>query len=641
MNKRIQSPLLFLFFLGYFAFGQSGSDFPVLTMPKELAENSNMVIRHHELQVEVESIDEMTVTHKTIVTVLNKVGHRYVNTFVHYDNHTKVNDASARIYDANGKEIKKFKKRDFTDVSAVDGSTLYSDSRVLYIDFTPVSYPYTMEFEYEYETSTTALIPRWNPIPGYYIGVEKSIYTVAYPTSLGLQKKEKNFAGYSIEDKSTEGEVSYIAKNLEPIEYESLSPSINSLRPYLMISLNNLTMDGVEGSYTNWNEFGQWMYDHILQGKDQVDVATQEKIKALTANAKTDIEKAKIVYKFMQDKTRYISVQVGIGGIQPIAANQVDKVGYGDCKGLTNYTKALLDVVGVKSYYVHVQADPDEVISFEKDFASLEQGNHVILNIPNGEEDLWLECTSQSKPFGYLGSFTDNRDVLVVTSEGGVIKKTPSYLNDQNLRTTIAKIQLDPNGNLTSEVDITSKGVRYDARYELETEPLSELKKFYKSAVWEYNNNLEIKSVAHKNDRDSIVFNEKVALDIANYATISDTDYLIKVNVFDRNTFVPKRYRDRKYGLKIERGYKDIDQYTFQIPEGYQIEALPPEKIIKNKFGEYMVNFKKVDDKTFTYQKSLLIKAGEYPKEDYKNYRKFRKSVAKYDNIRISLTKKP
>ena len=126
----------------------------------------------------------------------------------------------------------------------------------------------------------------------------------------------------------------------------------------------------------------------------------------------------------MQDRTRYIGVQVGIGGIQPIAANQVDRVGY-EIAGSDKLHKALLNVVGVKSYYVHVEAGTDDNISLENDFASLAQGNHVILNIPNGNIDIWLECTSRTSPFGFLGDFTDDRDVLVITPEDVIKEHQP------------------------------------------------------------------------------------------------------------------------------------------------------------------------------------------------------------------------
>ena len=83
-----------------------------------------------------------------------------------------------------------------------------------------------------------------------------------------------------------------------------------------------------------------------------------------------------------------------------------------------------------------------------------------------------------------------------------------------------------------------------------------------------------------------------------------------------------------------------MSKYNYKIPEGYSIGVLPEPKIIETKFGMYKVVFQKLDDTTFTYAKTMLIKAGEYPKEEYKNYRRFRKSIAKYENIRILLNKK-
>ena len=378
------------------------------------------------------------------------------------------------------------------------------------------------------------------------------------------------------------------------------------------------------------------MYTSLLEGRDVIDETTKNKILDLVKEAKSPIEKAKIVYQFMQNKTRYISVQVGIGGWEPIAANQVDQVGYGDCKGLVNYTKALLDVVGVTSYYTVVYAD--EKRNLDKDFASI-QGNHVILNLPIEGKDIWLECTSQTMPFGFLGDFTDDRDVLVVTPEGGFIKRTTIYDDETNLQTTLGKIELTPKGDVIASINRVSKGLQYDDKSYLDTFTEEELIKNYKSRTWSYNNNLEINAHRLKNDIKNVVFTEDLEVSIANYASVNDTEYLFRVNIFNTENEVPKRYRNRNLPLKISSGYKDVDECEIKFPENYKLNYTPQNKELVTKFGTYKISFKIIDEQTLSYKKEIIIKEGVYPKEDYNKYRSFRRSISKLENLRIALTK--
>ena len=628
--------ILLALFLVSSLFSQK-TNYSSLLISTELKEDANAVIRDNSIEITIDNVDEMTVHKREVITILNKLGDSYANIYENYDNDTKITKLSAYIYDSKGSQLKKYSKNKFIDVSAVSGGTLYSDSRVKYVNYTPVSYPYTIVFESEYKTSSTGFIPSWYPISGYYISVEKSSYKLNNPNNLIIRKKEKNFDSFSIDDFSSEFNVFYSLNDQASIKYENKGPSSLNLFPFVKIASNFFSIKGVQGSASNWGEFGVWEHNNLLKGRDQLNNATIVKIKELVKGVNDPIKKAKIIYAYMQNKTRYISVQVGIGGWEPIDANQVDKVGYGDCKGLTNYTKALLDVVGVKSYYTLVYANNKRNI--DKDFASL-QGNHAILNIPNNGDDIWLECTSQTAPFGFLGEFTHDRDVLVITPKGGIIKRTTAYKNETNLQVTKAEIQLDKTGSLTANVNTTSKGIQYDDKYYYETFTKEELVKRYKSNVWSYNNNLEIITAELKNDKENVVFNEDVKVSIKNYASINEQEYLFRVNVFNKNTYVPKRYRSRKLPLKISRGYKDVDSYTIKIPKEYALSVLPSEKMLSTKFGTYKVTFTKIDDSTFKYDKSLLIKEGVYPKEEYKLYRSFRRSIAKYENLRIAIIKK-
>ena len=609
-------------------------------IPDELTEDANAVVRNSIIEITIKGIDKMVVYEKEVVTVLNELGNDDARIAKRYNNDTKITKLSAKIYDALGKQIKKYSKRKFSDVSAISGETLYSDERVKYVDYIPVAYPYTVVFESEYKNSSTGFIPRWLPTKEYYVGIEKSQYKLNNPLKIIVRTKKKNFKNYPIQDKSSEFNLHYIFENQRAIKPEALTIASRDLMPYLIVALNNFSLKGVKGYASNWKEFGKWENNNLISGRDILEPATVTKIKDLVKDVDNPIEKAKLIYEFVQNKTRYIGVQVGIGGWKPILANQVDKVGYGDCKGLTNYTKALLAAVGITSYYTLVYAK--QKINIDKDFATF-QGNHAILNIPaselSGGNDVWLECTSQTIPFGFLGDFTDDRDVLVITPEGGVIKRTPSYKNETNLQTTKATIRLDEKGTIQATLVRVSKGLKFDNRYHYDRYPKEELIKHYKSKVWSYNNNLEVESVKLKNDKEQVVFTEDFSISIEDYATVTDEEILFRVNFFNKNSFIPKRYRNRKLPLQISRGFKDEDDSIIEIPKGYQVETLFEDKSIINKFGMYQISIDKIDEHHIKYKRTLFIKEGLYPKEDYKAYRAFRRKVAKNDNLRIALIK--
>ncbi len=94
----------------------------------------------------------------------------------------------------------------------------------------------------------------------------------------------------------------------------------SEMYPQLKMGLEHFNIEGVDGSAKNWKEFGQWYADKILVGTDVLPEETKVKIRNLVGDEKNTIEKAKIIYKYMQEKTRYVSIQVGIGGWKPMYA---------------------------------------------------------------------------------------------------------------------------------------------------------------------------------------------------------------------------------------------------------------------------------------------------------------------------------
>lgn len=630
----ISKQFLLIFFWFISLFSVNAQDESLLnsnTIPLTLKINANAVVRSESIHIEIKDYDEMVYTNQRIVTILNKEGNNRLGAYQHYDKNTNIKKLDARIYNSQGEEIKKFREKDFLDVSAVSGGTLYSDNRVKYLNYTPTNYPYTILFNVEVVYKSTAFLPSWRPIEGFYTSTENAEYKITDLSNTKVRIQTLNFENYNIKKQS---EYHFIATNLKPIKREAYSPSFKTYAPYLNATLTDFNMEGVRGVNNNWQDFGKWMYDELISGTEALPQKVKDEIKVKAASATTNKEKAKIVYEYMQNKTRYISVQVGIGGWKPMLAEEVDRLGYGDCKALTNYTKSLLAEVGVDSYYTVVYGGND-IVDIDKNFSSL-QGNHVILSIPNKEDYLWLECTSQTSPFAYNANFTDDRDVLIVTPEGGKIVHTKVYAAEENTTETNAKIQLEATGDIMAEVEIVSKGTRYSEHYYLEKELEKDQKLHYKE-YFNSINNLEFHAISFNNDKEDIVFAEKLDVQATNYASKVGERILLKPNVFNEEEYVPPRYKNRNLPFQIKRGKVTINTFEIAIPETLEVEALQDTVSITNKFGTYHFSITRKDEKTLLLKRKLKLFKGNYSKEEYKEFRDFLLQIVKHDKSKIVL----
>ncbi|PPK97056.1 uncharacterized protein DUF3858 [Nonlabens xylanidelens] len=596
-------------------------------IPAELLKNANAVIRKNNISIVIKDFDDVEVTTDRVVTVLNKKGLSDINAAESYDEDTKVDEIEATIYDAVGNKVVRIKEKDFKDVSAVSNGTLYSDNRVKYLDYTPRDYPFTIHFTSTVEYSTTAFLPSWVPLEYFYVSTQSSNYQVINNSGIEVKFKESHLDDYAI---TKNGNLNYTATNLTALVPQAYSPGFDTYGPIVKIAMKEFNMKGVAGVNNDWKDFGKWMNDELLSDVGELPKEVIDEVKTLTKDAKSQREKAKIVYEFMQERSRYISVQVGIGGWKPIDAMSVHNVAYGDCKGLSNYTKALLNEVGIESHHAIIYGDSN-IRSVDKSFSST-QGNHMILYVPqlDDEKNIWLECTSKTNPFGYIAGWTDDRDALVVSDAGGEILHTTVYETKGNLQKSKAQVKLKADGSLTATIKQEVNGYQYFFKDKLDNYSNKEVISYYNN-YWNHLNGISI--IDHKfiNNKDAVVYSEELELNVNKYSSKAGDLILFQPVVFNRNTNVPKKVQDRKLGFEIDRGYIDKDHYIIEIPMEYQIDVLPKIIDIENKFGKYSLKVELTKDGIVQVKRELKMNKGKFSAADYEAYRSFRKKISKAD----------
>ncbi len=634
MNKNIK--LLFslmIVLLGQqIAFAQN--DYDVSLIPDSLKQNARAVVRvdNEELEITDEKQAKLNITYA--ITILNKNGNNDALLTVNYDKFLKVNNISGTVFGENGKKIKNIANSDIHDFSAISEFTTYEQSRIKAIDPEIRNYPFTVEYKYQIILKGTLQLPEWHPVNDYDVSIQNSEFKVIVPDNINIRYLEKNVpTPIQIDSDSKNTIYLWTAENIKPLKEEPFSGPLSAFTPTVRLGMNEFWIGGNYGDASTWNSFGKWIYS-LNEGRNILPPETTEKLKSLVSTASSKADSVKILYNYMQNNTRYVSVQVGIGGWQAFEAETVDRLGYGDCKALSNYMQSILSSVGIKSYYTVVYAGAGEP-NIDVNFPS-NQFNHVIVCVPDKNDSIWLECTSQNIPCGYLGSFTDDRDVLVIKETGGELVHTPKYTKDDNKLITHGTVYLQADGSAQAAILRKHSGLFYDkTRSIVYSDDTDKKKQLY----YTYNiPQFTIKSFQLDEQKSSSPYIiENSNLDLEKYGTKMGPNILLPVNLMNKIDAVPKKLKNRLSDVLIQRGYTKTDSIQYILPTGYKCSGLPENKTIDSEFGQLSTQYF-INNDSLLYIRNFILNKGRYPKENYQQLIDFFEKAVKVDDQRVMLT---
>ncbi len=607
--------------------------YPVSQIPDEMKKGMYAVIRHKEVRLDIQSISSSSYYIKQVITILNPKAKDYATIAVGYDKLRMIKLLKATVYDANGNEVKKLKQSDIQDRSDFDGYSLLSDNRTKSADLSQTIYPYTVEFEYEVQFKYLYSAPDFFLYRDDEVSSQQVIYSVRYPADL-----EPRYKLYKIEKPALEkldngsSQMKWKFENIIPQRFEKNSADFEKIVPNIKVSPDEFEFGGYFGKMNTWKNYGLWQYK-LNEGRGVLPEATKQKVKELTKGARTNEEKARLLYEYLQNKTRYVSIQLGIGGLQPFEAKTVDETGYGDCKALSNYMVSLLQEVGIKGYYTTIMAGEGES-AVDTEFPS-DQANHVIVTVPNGADTLWLECTSQTNPFGWMGKFTDDRHALMVTEQGGFLVKTPAHPAERNIQSRLAEVELDLVGNAKAKVRTRYMGLQYenDGLNFVVNKQFDDQKKWLQRTT--QIPSFDVGKFSMKSTKDKVPsVDVETELILNRFATVSGKRIFLTPNLMNRSGYIPEKLEQRKTTIVRRMPYIDLDTIRYKLPEEIYPEFVPEKVSIKSRFGEYESTYK-IEQGSLIYIRRVKMNKGEFPADSYNELTDFYKSINKADATKM------
>jgi len=609
------------------AIAQTGV-YSLTDVPEAVKKNADVIVHRENIDVDIQGAEKFAIKVDKIFTVVDESAKRELLFQQYSSKNISIEDAEIKVYDAMGKQTARYRKKDMS--TAAVGEGLIEDGYVTYYYVPAASYPITLEFKYEVKIKGTLNIPDYT-IAEENEGVVESDYTVHVLPGLGFRYKAKHT---DIQPAiSNEGDVKtykWGVKNLEPIKDEKGAVESRDRYPHITFAVDRFSYYGLEGDLSSWKNFGSWI-GNLYNGLDNLPPDRQQFFVDLVKDATSNKEKIARIYHYLQENFRYVSIQLGIGGLKPFPADFTDKKKYGDCKGLSNYMKAALKSVGIKSYVAIINAEYDKE-PVDPDFPE-NAFNHVILCVPDQKDSVWLECTSSSNDFNELGTFTENRYALLITDEGGVLVPTPQSRSSSNTLAATTTITMSDDLSGFTETVFTTKGEYREMMSDILKANRDDQKRIAVLCLgFKQPDDFEFSK-----DKATAESKTRLRMVIAKVPEFSTGDKLfIAPRMYKIWTSVLPKADNRKLDFYFRFPFEKTDTTILKLPAGAKPDALPKENEINCKYASFKSKYWYDETGNSVYSAcTFVLKQHRIPAADYPSVKKFFDDLMQNDAEKI------
>ncbi|MBZ5540995.1 MAG: DUF3857 and transglutaminase domain-containing protein [Acidobacteriia bacterium] len=566
-------------------------------------EKTDAVLLYSEEIVTVQSAEKIKTLTRAAYKILRPGGRELGTVVIPFSAETKITSLHAWCIPAQGKDYE-VKEKDGAEVSlpAVPGSELITDVRVKVLRI-PASEPGNIVgYEYEQQDRPYVLQDIW-----YFQGtspVREAKYSLQLPAGWEYKASWLNNAEVKAVAAGS-GQWQWTVNDVKAIKQEEAMPPMRGIEGQMVISF--LPPAGTRGNkgFENWREMGNW-YRELTNGRRDATPEIRQKVASLTSTAPAPLEKMRALANFVQREIRYVAIELGIGGWQPHPAGGVLTNRYGDCKDKVTLMGAMLQEIGIESYYVPIYTERGAVTAEMP--AHVGGFNHAILAIklPEGVADgslgavlqhpklgriLFFDPTNELTPLGQLSGELQGNYGLLVTPDGGELIELPKQSPTMNGIQRTGKLTLDGSGTLQG--DVREVRVGDQARWQrgalktatrdadkikpIETLLAQSLARFHilKAAV----------SNVEQTDRPFLYDYSLVA---ENYGKAAGNLLLVRPRVLGSKSLSFLETKEpRKYPVEFEGPERDTDTFEITLPPGYEVDDLPPPVNAEYSFASY------------------------------------------------------
>jgi len=497
-----------------------------------------------------------------------------------------------------------------------DKDIFYDDTKVCYFElpFSNKGAKATVGFEKTYKD-----ICIFNKIffTEPYFVKEKKV-EIIIPNWLEVDIIEQNFSDniekeVVTDEKSQTLAYKYTIRNQTGIKRTPDAPAYHKIAPHLLLVPKKATVKKKETVYfNNYGHVYKWCkekLDNTFNDTEIISKFTQQ----LIDSCKTDDEKISLIFAWVQNNIRYIAFEYGFDGWVPDNAQNVFRKKYGDCKGMANLLKVMLQSVGFDARIVWTGTN--ELNKGTK--IPLPLFNHVICALFKDNQIMYLDPTVKYMVPGEYHNAIQSCFTLIENGDNYIVDSVPEILPSQNTDSLMCAYNMDGNalvGNVTMTLSGECKQAVLSLIYTLDlSRRNSVLKQFLeKGKSQDKVSDVSIQGEDSRQNQLKINFNE------VRNNSVNRVGDEIYIDLESRQDYASSAIDTAKRKIDFVFPYKKriIREEYLLIPDDFKVVSIPDELSIENR--NYKINtVYSIENDRIKYKKEIVIKDVWLKKEDF------------------------
>jgi hypothetical protein len=596
------------------------------------------VVLFDEYLITVDEQNHAVERERIAVRILKPQGRQYSHCSIGYDVDEKLNYFRSWTINADGRQFQAMES-DFADHGAYANAEMQFTERVRTVK-PPASDPGAV-VACETEQHLRPYMNEENWDIQVSIPVVTEALELALPPGGHYAESWRKFAPV----KPTEGEANHLRweiKDMPALDLENLrfTPAWGALAARMSIKWGDAA---VKGTDNQWRTIGLWqekLEEHRPDPTPEITAKAQE----LTTGAPDLYTKLSDITAYIQKNIRYFVVERGIGGWQAHYAGDVYRNRYGDCKDKTTLLISMLEAIGIRAHYLHVDSRRGII---DPDAPSL-AGNHMIaaIELPEDENDprlaarvravngktlLIFDPTDEATPVGLIraalqgawGNISNGPDSQVLQMP--VLPPEFAGLNRKGSFT------LGPDGVLAGDIsEVFTGDDATSERWFVKDNDTKEIHQQLESGLGSDLPGLTFKGYEfHQTDDLDKALNLDLHLSAANYAHPAGPLLLLRPRVFGSHArAVPDVMEGKPRAYAIELGHPGRwrDSFDIALPEGYKVDETPDPVNVDVGFASYRSSVSAKDNQLH-YEREYVVRQVEIPPGKAADFRKLEDAI--------------